>query len=153
MIKYLILAIAIFVLWVTEPIWRTSHITGHTIVPTEHEPDNITTETYQDQKKTTKPRTEAEKRYIADFGEKPSIDFDSDTPYTVKSYWKKVYKHPERILPLSCTHLKMTPRGWKTTCNFKTQEHSTDVYELQQETYYIKNGTVNDDRSKHVSVN
>ena len=153
MLKYLLLVIIILILWITEPMWRAGHITGHSAAP-DYESDDIPTETYHNQKKEVKPLSEAEKKFIAEFGNKPAVDYDSDTPYVVKEYWKKVYKHPERILPLSCTRLEMSPKGWKTTCNFKTKEHSSDsTYELQQEIYYIKNGAINNGSSSRVNLN
>lgn len=153
MLKYILFLIIILIFWITEPMWRAGHIMDHSVAP-DYESDDIPTETYYGQKKETKSLSEAEKKFIAEFGSKPAVDYDSDTPYAVKEHWKKVYKHPERILPLSCARLEMSPKGWKTTCNFKTKEQSGDsTYELQQEIYYIKNGTINNGSSSHVKLN
>ncbi len=158
MLKYLVFITILLILWVTEPMWIGDHVVGGSApsVPfeeTEVLVDAPTLQSHKEDPKEHNTQTQKEKKYIETFGPKPSVDYDSDTPYAVKTYWKSIYKHPERILPLSCTRLKMTPKGWQTTCNFKTQEHGTSRYELQQELYYIKNGSVSSGSGSHVNLN
>ncbi len=144
--KFILLIIILFVLWLTAPMWQVEHTIDKSIVMTDKEKEEAAEQAYLSIPASERKRLESDKKYVEKFGKKPRIDHDSDTPYVVKKYWKKIYKYPENIIPLSCTPLEKSSNGWKTVCNYKTIEDSRS-YQLQQHIYYIDKGTVKCARS------
>ena len=139
--KYLLFVIIVFILWLTAPMWQAEHRVDKSVILTDEE---ATLQKESMQKNISKDdliQKEKEKKFAEKFGRKPRVDHDSDTPYVVKSYWKKIYKYPESIIPMSCTPLKMSSQGWQTICNYKTMENQRS-YEIQQDIYYIDHNVV-----------
>ena len=139
--KYLLFIIIIFILWLTAPMWQAEHRIDKSIVLTEEEKISQEDTKQPHISKEDLIQKEKERKFTEKFGRKPQVDHDSDTPYVVKSYWNKIFKYPESIIPMSCTPLKMSSKGWQTVCNYKTMENKRS-YELQQDTYYINQGIV-----------
>ncbi|QOR62892.1 hypothetical protein ACM66Z_05400 [Sulfurovum sp. ST-21] len=82
-----------------------------------------------------------QKTFIEKFGSKPRVYHMTDTPYVVREYWKKQYKHPEAIEELRCTPVKQSPKGWMTVCDYRTHEDG-ERNTLNQDVYYINNDVV-----------
>jgi hypothetical protein len=137
--KYLLTMIIAFVLWLTAPMWMNHH--SRTVID-----PSIRESLRKNEAKGSIPLTEEEKNlsaFIRRYGPKPKRDYNSDTPYAVRSYWKKRYKNPEAIEELRCTIPQKSSRGWRTVCDYRTNERD-EGRRLKQSIYYISNGHVSE---------
>ncbi len=139
MLKAGIVILILFILWITEPLWNTSHSSG--VTNTEHAVLSGQPESSSAQQNQSGESEEAYNAYRQKFGYKPRVDYTTDTPYAVRDYWKAHFKHPEAIEELRCSPLKPTEKGWMTICDFRSKEEQGHLL-LQQATYYIKQGVV-----------
>ncbi len=135
--KYVLIVVVAFVLWLTAPLWMVNHYTG----PKETEIDQYIEKQKKEVSKLSKKKQEALRKYVEKFGEKPKIRYSTGTPILVQNYWKKHFKHPEAVVELRCTPLEQTDKGWMTVCDYRAKEDSAGL-SIYQDVYYINKGIV-----------
>ena len=137
--KYVLIVILAFILWVTSPMWMVNHSTGFTATDTKV--DSYIKEKNEENKKITAKEADERRKYVEKFGEKPKTRYSTGTPILVHNYWKKHFKHPEAIVERRCTPLKRTNKGWMTVCEYRAEEDSAGL-SIYQDVYYINQGIV-----------
>ena len=137
--KYILIVIIAFVLWVTSPMWMVS--SSSSLTGTETKMDSYIQKKNDAKKKMTAKEADTLRKYIETFGEKPKIRYKTGTPILVQNYWKKHFKHPEAIEELRCSPLKRTSKGWMTVCDYRAEEDSAGL-SIYQDVYYINQGIV-----------
>ncbi|GIU00027.1 hypothetical protein TSL6_05330 [Sulfurovum sp. TSL6] len=134
--KYILFALLLFGLWVTEPMWR------HTDTATSASPVN---EHIVEQKKTTTEEVSAETRFLKKlelkFGSRPSVKENTGVPSSVYTYWRKTLQYPDSLQDETCSPIRGSEEGWTTVCRYRTKK-SFDTLELREDRFLIKNGTV-----------
>ena len=135
-LKYILLAGILFVLWVTEPLWfKKSYDT------TTSTTDTFITEQDQERKKLLKVETEKLKALEDKFGPKPSAAYGTRIPEALSEYWIKTLKYPDSIEEERCEPILPGSRGWETVCRYRVKNHIGRL-ELKQDTYIIKDGVI-----------
>jgi len=135
--KYILFIIIAVALWITAPLWMVNHSTG----PVKTEIDEFIEKKNEEAAKLSTKETEELRKFVEKFGEKPKIRYNTGTPILVQNYWKKNFKHPEAVVELRCTPLKMTDKGWMTVCDYRAKEDSAGL-NIYQDVYYINHGIV-----------
>ncbi|WP_294952233.1 hypothetical protein [Sulfurovum sp.] len=135
--KYVLLIIAGILLWLTTPFWMIDHST----VPSESKIDNYIEKKNEEATKLSARETEALRKYVEKFGEKPKVRYKTGTPLLVRNYWQKHFKHPDAVVERRCSPLKRSDRGWMTVCEYRAKEDSAGL-SIYQDVYYINKGIV-----------
>jgi len=131
-IKYILLAAALFLLWMTEPLWRTTDITTS--------PIDVLVEEQQDARgKLIAAKAKKLKDLEAKFGKKPSGRYSTGVPPSVQEYWNKTLNDPASLEEERCGPIRAGNNGWITVCRYRTKD-SSGALVLKQDTYIIKNG-------------
>ena len=136
--KYIIVIIIAFIIWLTSPFWMVNHSTGSV---SETKVDDFIDKRKNEVAKKTAKEAEALRKYEEKFGAKPKIRYSTGTPLLVRNYWEKNFKHPEAVVELRCTPLKQTDKGWMTVCDYRAKEDSAGL-SIYQDVYYINKGIV-----------
>ncbi|RLA71255.1 MAG: hypothetical protein DRG09_00785 [Epsilonproteobacteria bacterium] len=135
-LKYILLASILFILWVTEPLWfKKSYNTNTT--PT----DTFITEQDQERKKLLKDEAAKLKALEDKFGPKPSVAYGTRIPHALSIYWGKTLKYPDSLEEERCEPVRPGARGWQIVCRYRVKNH-IDRLELRQDTYIIKDGVI-----------
>ncbi len=131
-IKYILLAAALFLLWMTEPLWRITDITTS--------PIDVLVEEQQDARgKLIAAKAKKLKDLEAKFGKKPSGRYSTGVPPSVQEYWNKTLNDPASLEEERCGPIRAGNNGWITVCRYRTKD-SSGALVLKQDTYIIKNG-------------
>jgi len=123
-LKYLLLALLLVTLYITEPLWRVQSNTN-TIEVSQTNNNNLTISGADKLSKVEKK-----------IGKKPTVQYKSRVPKPLREYWNKTYEDPGAVQKEQCSRLKASSQGWETTCHFKVNSI------LKVHTYIIKNGIV-----------
>lgn len=130
--KYILFALLLFGLWVTEPLW------WHTDALPVDKPS-------VDQKETIVEVVNLEEKYWQElevkFGPKPAVKSDTGVPLSVYKYWDKTLPYPDSLQKERCGLVRGSDEGWTTVCSYRTKNRSGSL-EIREEKYIIKNGTV-----------
>ena len=132
--KYIIFALILFALWVTEPLWiknntntTTSPIDTHIIEQEKARVELLSAEAKKLQDLETK------------FGPKPYGRYSTGVPPSIYEYWSKTLKHPDSIKEERCGPVRAGANGWTTVCRYRVKNRSGSL-ELRQDTFIIKDG-------------
>ena len=135
-LKYILFASILLVLWVTEPLWfkRSYNTTTSTT-------DTFITEQDQGRKKLLKAEAAKLKALEDKFGPKPSAAYGTRIPEVLAEHWKKTLKYPDSLEEERCEPIRAGSRGWQIVCRYRVKNH-TGHLELRQDTYIIKDGVI-----------
>ena len=131
-VKYILLAAALFLLWMTEPLWRTVNTTKSPI-------DILVKEQQAERSELLAAEAEKLKNLEAKFGKKPSASHRSGVPLAVEKYWDKTLQYPDSLEEEICGPIRAGSDGWITVCRYRAKDSSGALL-LKQDTYIIKNG-------------
>ena len=136
-LKYILFAVILFVLWVTEPLWfKKSYDTSNASTT-----DIFITEQDIERKKLLKSEVERLQDLEDKFGPKPSADYGTRVPAALSEYWKNTLKYPNSLGEERCEPIYPSARGWQTVCRYRVKNHIGRL-ELRQDTYIIKDGVI-----------
>ena len=133
-IKYILLAVALFLLWMTEPLWRTVDTTTSPI-------DILVKEQQGARDELLAAEAKKLKNLETKFGKKPAGRYSTGVPLEVHQYWNKTLSDPGSLEEERCGPIQAGNNGWVTVCRYRAKNSSGSL-ELRQDTYTIKNGTV-----------
>jgi len=138
-VKYILVAIVLLTLYITEPLWRVTATTDTTELSNIEEEYN----TNEDKQKNI-ISNEAKKiiKQEEDIGPKPLVAYQSRVPEPLQKYWDKRLKQGESVFEDICSRLRATDRGWTTTCQYKIKYENGSCSSLQVDTFIIKHGKV-----------
>jgi len=132
--KYILFALLLFGLWVTEPLWMKTNTSTTTSPIDEH---------IIEQKKARTELLTAEAKKLKEletkFGQKPYGRYGSGVPQAVHEYWHKTLKYPNSLEEERCGPIRAGNNGWTTVCRYRAQNSSGSL-ELMQDTFIIKDG-------------
>ncbi len=133
-IKYILLVAALFILWMTEPLWRkvnttTSPVDVHVKKQKNERAQLIAAE--------AKKKNDLEVK----FGKKPAPRYSTGVPPAIYIYWDKTLNHPKSLEEERCGPVRAATNGWTTVCRYRVKNNSGGL-ELRQDTYTIKHGKV-----------
>ena len=137
-IKYILFAVILITLYITEPLWRPQPNSNATEV------SQIDQEIKQQQDyRNNLIAEEAEKlrKHEEKFGKKPSVAYKSRVPKPLQEYWDKTLNDTDSIYEDICSHLKASDKGWETTCQYKIKGKNRSSM-LQLDTFVIRDGKV-----------
>ncbi len=133
-IKYILIAVLLFGLWVTEPLWMKRN-TNTTASPMD---EHIT-----EQEKARAELLSAEAKKLKEletkFGQKPYGKYSTGVPSSVYEYWNKTLKYPDSLKEERCGPIRAGDKGWTTVCRYRAK-NSSGYLELMQDTFIIKDG-------------
>jgi len=132
--KYFLIAIIAFVLWLTAPLWMNRNASVSLEKP-EH-----TASTFARQNEADSHMSEEEKAYAKKFGLAPTLDLTTHIPTLIQRHWRQTAKDPDSYKIMKCTKPLATDQGWRTTCMISLNTNSG--LQLQEKTYYIDKGKV-----------
>ena len=133
-IKYILLVAALFLLWMTEPLWRK--------VNTTTSPVDVHVEEQKDERaKLIAAEAKKDKDLEAKFGKKPAPRYSTGVPPAVQKYWDKTLQDPASLEEERCSPVRPGSNGWVTVCRYRVKNSSGSL-ELRQDTYIIKHGEV-----------
>ena len=136
-VKYILVAALIFILWVTEPLWmKKSYDT-----PVASTTDTFISEQDKERKKLLKAEAAKLKALEDKFGTKPVAAYGSRVPQELYDYWNKTLKYPDSLEEELCEPIRPAPRGWQLVCRYRAKNSSGHL-SLKQDTYIINNGVV-----------
>jgi hypothetical protein len=132
--KYILFALLLVGLWVTEPLWLKSN-TSQTPSPVE------TQITEQERQRAELIASEAarQKELEIKFGPKPYGKYSTGVPASVYQYWDKTLKYPESLEEERCAPIRAGSKGWTTVCRYRAKTSSGSL-QLMQDTFTIKDG-------------
>ena len=132
--KYILFALVLFGLWVTEPLWFKSN-TNQISSPVE------TQITEQERQRAELIASEAArvKELETKFGPKPYGKYSTGVPVSVYQYWDKTLKYPESLEEERCGPIREGAKGWVTVCRYRAKTSSGSL-QLMQDTFIIKDG-------------
>ena len=133
-LKYILFALLLFGLWVTEPLWLKSH----TDIESSPVDEQI------DQQKNERAKLHAAesaklKELEAKLGPKPHGRYNTGVPSAIYEYWDKTLKYPDSLEEERCGPINPGPNGWITVCRYRVK-NSFGNLELIQNTFTIKDG-------------
>jgi hypothetical protein len=145
-LKYILFALVLFGLWVTEPIWRNTD-TPTTTTPTlpVDEPVSESVDVpVMEQKQTKNDEVNVEARFLKELevkiGPKPSVKESTGVPSSVYSYWRKTLQYPDSLQEETCGPIRGSEEGWTTVCRYRVKNSSYES-ELREDRFVIRNGT------------
>ena len=130
--KYILFALILLGLWVTEPLWlktntTTSPVDAHIIEQEKARAELLAAE--------AKKLKELERK----FGQKPYARYSTGVPLSVQEYWNKTLKYPNSLEEERCGPIRAADNGWTTVCRYRVKNSSGSL-ELRQDTFIIKDG-------------
>ena len=141
--KYILFALLLLGLWITEPLWMKQH----TDTSTSHVDMHIVqkNQTFDQPKQIYDNVVSSESRFLKQlelkFGPKPSVKENTGVPSLVYRYWRKTLQYPDSLQDETCSPIRGIEEGWTTVCRYRTKK-SFDTLELREDRFLIKNGTV-----------
>ena len=136
-IKYILFATLLFILWITEPLWfKKSYDT-----PKASSTDIFVTEQDKERKKLLKAEAAKAKALEDKFGVKPTAAYGTRVPQELYDYWAKTLKLPNSLEEERCEPIRASVRGWEIVCRYRVKNSSGHLG-LRQNTYIINNGVV-----------
>jgi hypothetical protein len=132
--KYVLFAVILFGLWVTEPLWMKPNINETTSPIDVHI-------TEQEKARAELLAVEAQKLkdLEAKFGQKPYGRYSTGVPPAVYEYWNKTLKYPDSLEEERCGPVRAGDKGWTTVCRYRVKNSSGSL-QLMQDTFIIKDG-------------
>ena len=130
--KYILFAVLLFSLWVTEPLWLKTNTT------TSPMDENITV---KKKEKAELLITEAKKlkELETKFGPKPYGRYSTGVPPSIYEYWNETLNYPDSLEEERCGPIRAGDKGWSTVCRYRAKNSSGSL-ELMQDTFIIKDG-------------
>ncbi len=132
--KYVLFAVILFGLWVTEPLWMKQN-TNETTSPI----DVHITEQEKERAMLLAVEAQKLKDLEAMFGQKPHGRYSTGVPPAVYEYWNKTLKYPDSLEEERCGPIRAGDRGWTTVCRYRAKNNSGSL-QLMQDTFIIKDG-------------
>lgn len=134
MMKYILFALILLGLWISEPLWMKSN-TNTTTSPID------THITEQEKARAELLSTEAKKLKELEtrFGPKPYGKYSTGVPPAVYEYWDKTLKYPDSLEEERCGPIRAGENGWTTVCRYRAKNSSGSL-SLMQDTFRIKDG-------------
>ncbi|MGB5505373.1 MAG: hypothetical protein WBM70_01665 [Sulfurovum sp.] len=132
--KYILFALLLFGLWVTEPLWLKSN-TNQTSSPIK------TQITEQERQRAELIASEAArlKELETKFGPKPYGKYSTGVPASIYQYWERTLKYPDSLEEERCRPIRAGDKGWTTVCRYRVKNSSGSL-QLMQDTFIIKDG-------------
>jgi len=132
--KYILFALLLLGLWVTEPLWMKTN-TNTTTSPIDVEI------TEQEKARAELLSFEAQKlkELETKFGPKPYGKYSTGVPLAIYDYWDKTLKYPDSLEEERCGPIRAGDKGWTTVCRYRAKNSSGSL-ELIQDALIIKNG-------------
>jgi hypothetical protein len=132
--KYILFALILLGLWVTEPLWMVSNSDT-----TESPIDTHIIE--QEKARIELLALEAQKLKDLEikFGPKPYGRYSTGVPSSVYEYWNKTLKYPDSLKEERCSPIRAGESGWTTVCRYRAKNSSGSL-ELMQDIFIIKDG-------------
>lgn len=134
MMKYILFALLLLGLWVTEPLWMKSN-TNTTTSPV----DKHITEQGKARAELLSAEAKKLKELETKFGPKPYGKYSTSVPPAIYDYWGKTLKYPDSLEEERCGPIRAAEKGWTTVCRYRAKNSSGSL-ELMQDTFIIKNG-------------
>ena len=135
--KYILFALLLLGLWITEPLWMNKS-TGTTTSPVETQ--------ISEQNNQRAQQLAAEAAHLKEledkFGPKPYGKYSTGVPSSIYEYWSKTLQYPDSLEEERCGPIRATERGWSTVCRYRVKTSSSGSLQLEQDTFIIKNGVV-----------
>lgn len=132
--KYILFAVILFGLWVTEPLWMKTN-TNTTTSPV----DTHITEQEKERAELLANKAKKLKELETKFGQKPYGRYSTGVPPSVQEYWNKTLKYPNSLEEERCGPIRAGTNGWTTVCRYRAKNISGSL-ELRQDTFIIKDG-------------
>ena len=131
--KYILFALLLFGLWVTEPLWLRDN-TNRTTSP-------VDVQIIEEKVKTEQLGIEAKKLNELEikFGPKPYGKYSTGVPSSIYEYWRKSLRYPDSLEEERCGAIGYGKNGWTTVCRYRVKNSSGSL-ELRQDTFIIKDG-------------
>ncbi|HEY9190330.1 MAG TPA: hypothetical protein VIM88_05640 [Sulfurovum sp.] len=153
-LKFILFALVLFGLWVTEPIWSnigTPATTSPALPVDETVEETIdvpadmpVNRPVMEQKQTKNDEVNVESRFLKELevkiGPRPSVKESTGVPSPVYIYWRKTLKYPDSLQEETCGPVRGSEEGWTTVCRYKTENSSYEL-ELREDRFVIRNGT------------
>ena len=136
-VKYLIIAVILFGLYVTEPLWRAHPNSSNAEVS---QIDKKMNEQQDEHETLVAEEAEKLRKLEEKFGKKPTVRYKSRVPKPLQDHWDKTLKSGAYVYEDICSPLRASSNGWKTTCQYKIRNENGSSSGLQFDTYVIKNG-------------
>ena len=132
--KYILFALLLLGLWITEPLWMkkdidlsTSPIDAQIKEQNNQRAEQLASEAAKLKELETK------------FGPKPYGRYSTGVPASVYVYWDKTLEYPDSLEEERCGPIRAGERGWTTVCRYRAK-NSSGALELMQDTFIIKDG-------------
>ena len=132
--KYVLFAVILFGLWVTEPLWMKQN-TNDTTSPI----DVHITEQEKERAELLAVEAQKLKDLEEKFGQKPYGRYSTGVPPAVYEYWSKTLKYPDSLEEERCGPIRAGDKGWTTVCRYRAKNSSGSL-QLMQDTFIIKDG-------------
>jgi len=136
-LKYILFALLLLGLWITEPLWMKSGDIDTQSSPLDDQID--------EQKNERTKLLAAEKSRLKELetrlGPKPYGKYSTGVPSAVYEYWNKTLKYPDSLEEERCGPINAGVKGWTTTCRYRVKNNAGHL-ELRQDTFIIKDGVV-----------
>ena len=132
--KYILFALLLLGLWVTEPLWLKTNTSTTTSPIDEH-----ITEQKKARTKLLTVEAQKLKELEAKFGQKPYGRYGTGVPPAVYEYWDKTLKYTDSLEEERCGPIRDGESGWTTVCRYRAKNSSGSL-ELIQDALIIKNG-------------
>ena len=132
--KYILFALLLLGLWVTEPLWMKRNTTTGTSPVDTHI-------TEQKKERAELLATESAKLIELEtkFGTKPYGKYSTGVPPAVYDYWGNILKYPDSLEEERCGPVRAGDKGWTTVCRYRVKNSSGSL-QLMQDTFIIKDG-------------
>ena len=132
--KYILFALLLFGLWVTEPLWLKKG-SDTMASPVDKQIDVQNNERAKALASQAAKMQDLEEKY----GPKPYGRHDTGVPSSVYASWEKTLAVPESLEEERCGPVRAGARGWMTVCRYRAKS-SSGALELRQDTFFIKDG-------------
>ena len=132
--KYILFAVLLFGLWVTEPLWMKTNTNTTTSPVDEH-----ITEQEKARAELLSAEAKKQKELEEKFGQKPYGKHSTGVPSSVYVYWNKTLKYPDSLEEERCSPVSAGAKGWTTVCRYRVKNSSGSL-QLMQDTFIIKDG-------------
>ncbi|UPT78551.1 hypothetical protein MN086_05225 [Sulfurovum sp. XGS-02] len=132
--KYVLLALLLLALWITEPLWMKKH-TDISSSPIDMQ---ISEQNHQKAKQLASEAAKLNELEIK-FGPKPYGKYSTGVPSEVYAYWDKTLRYPESLEEERCGPIQAGESGWTTVCRYRAKNSARSL-QLMQDTFIIKNG-------------
>lgn len=147
-LKYIVFALVVFALWVTEPMWRNPDTP--TSIPSVDEPIEPIGEEKKVKdagiivEKIKNEEVNVEERFLKKLeikiGPKPSVKDTTGVPSSIYKYWRNTLEYPDSLQEETCSPIRGSEEGWATVCRYRA-ENSSGTLELREDRFVIRNGT------------